>query len=113
MIEIIKLVNLAVAFFLETAMMVSFGYFGYYYPQNIMIKYVLVIGLPLSATILWGLLAAPKSKYRLPKLPRTIFALTLYGTSVFLLHTAGQTLLAAVFAIFMVFNQLLLFILGD
>ena len=113
MIEIIRRTNLAAAFFPEKAMMVSFGYFGYCYPHDRGIKYVLVIGLPLAATTLWGLLAASKSKYRLPKLPGTVFALTLYGASISLLHVAGQTLVAAVFAMLMVLNQLLLFILED
>ncbi len=111
MIQIIKLVNLAAAFFLETAMIISFGYFGYQYPQTMLMKYVLMIGFPLIATILWGFLAAPKSKYRLQKIPRTIFALTLFGAAIFLLNSTGKTLLAAVFAILVVINQLLLFIL--
>ena len=113
MIQIIKLVNLAAAFFLETAMIISFGYFGYHHPQTMLMKYILMIGLPLIATILWGFLAAPKSKYRLEKLPRLIFVLTLFGAAIFLLNSTGKTMLAAVFAILVVINQLLLFILEE
>jgi hypothetical protein len=113
MIQIIKLVNLAAAFFLETAMIISLGYFGYQYPQTMLMKYVLMIGFPFIATILWGFLAAPKSKHRLQKLPRLIFALTIFGTAIFLLNSTGKTMLAAVFAILVIINQLLLFIIEE
>ncbi|HSN08612.1 MAG TPA: YrdB family protein [Hanamia sp.] len=113
MIHIIKVLNLAAAFFLEIAMIISFGYFGYHYPQAMLMKYLLMIGLPLIAAILWGFLAAPKSKYRLQKLPRLIFALTLFGAAIFLLNSTGKTTLAAVFAILVVINQMLLFILEE
>ncbi len=111
MISFIRATNLAVAFFLELAMIVSFGYFGYQYPDNMIVKYCLMIILPLTATSLWGYFAAPKSKHRLPKNQRTVFALLLFGTSIFLLNLAGKTELAVFFAIFIVINQLLLFIL--
>jgi hypothetical protein len=113
MIEIIKAINLVTAFLLEIAMIVAFGYFGYHYPENFAIKYFLMIGIPLAATILWGFLAAPKSKYRLQKLPRLIFALTIFGAAIFLLNSTGKTMLAAVFAILVIINQLLLFILEE
>ena len=76
-------------------------------------KYILMIGLPLIATILWGFLAAPKAKYHLQKRPRLIFALTLYGAAIFLLNSTGETMLAAVFGILVTINQLHLFILQE
>jgi hypothetical protein len=113
MIEIIKAINLVTAFLLEIAMIVAFGYFGYHYPENFAMKYIFMIGFPLMATILWGFLAAPKSKHRLQKLPRLIFALTIFGAAIFLLNSTGKTMLAAVFAILVIINQLLLFIIEE
>ena len=113
MIEIIKAINLVTAFLLEIAMIVAFGYFGYHYPENMLMKDVLMIGLPLIATILWGYFAAPKSKHRLSKIPRVVFALALFGAAIFLLNSTEKTMLAAVFAILVIINQLLLFILEE
>ena len=113
MLQIIKIVNLAIAFLLEIAMIISFGYSGFHFSQNHEVKYFLMIALPLAATVLWGYFAAPKSKNRLPKIPRTVFALVLYGTSIFLLSLTGKTPLAAAFAICVVLNKLLLFILEE
>jgi hypothetical protein len=109
--EMIKAINLAVAFFLEIAMLVAFGYFGFHYPQNTIMKYVLMITLPVIAIMLWGYFAAPKSKHRLQQPSRVLFALTMFGAAIFLLNLTGKTMLAAVFAIMVIINQLLLFIL--
>lgn len=111
MVSIIKIINLAIAFLLEIAMIISFGYFGFHFSQNQVMNYFLMIALPLGASVLWGYFAAPKSKNRLPKIPRTFFALVLYATSIFLLSLTGKITLAVAFAIFVVLNQLLLFIL--
>ena len=108
--EIIKAINLAIPFFLEIAMIVTLGYFGFHYPQNILLKYVLMIALPIGAIVLWGYFAAPKSKHRLQQPYRVLFALAIFGASVFLLNMTGKTMLAAFFAIMIILNQLFLFI---
>ena len=111
MVSFIKVINLVIAFLLEIAMLIAFGYFGYHHPENTANKYFLMIALPLAASVVWGFFAAPKSKYRLRKIPRLVFALALFATSIFLLNTAGKTELAAVFAVLVVMNQILLFVL--
>lgn len=109
--EIIKAINLAAAFFLEIAMLIAFAYFGFQYPENTIIKYVMMIALPVTAIMLWGYFAAPKSKHRLQQPSRVLFALTMFGAAIFLLNMTGKTMLAAIFAIMVIINQLLLFIL--
>ncbi len=109
--QIIKAINLIATFFLEIAMLVSFGYFGFHYPQNTVMKYIAMIGLPLTAISLWGIFAAPKSKFRLQQPSRILFALALFGISIFLLNETEKIMLAAVFAVMVIINQLLLFIL--
>lgn len=109
--EIIKAINLVAAFFLEIAMVISFAYFGFHYPENMVMKYSLMIGLATGAIILWGYFAAPKSKHRLQQSARVLFCLSMFGSSIFLLNLTGKTMLAAIFAIMVIMNQLLLFIL--
>ena len=108
--KLIKVINLTAAFFLEIAMIIAFGYFGFHYPQNILLKYLLMIALPVIAIVLWGYFAAPKSKHRLQQPYRILFALGIFSVSVFALNITGKTTLAAVFAIMVIFNQLFLFI---
>lgn len=103
--EIIKAINLAVAFFLEMAMIVAFGYFGFHYPKIILIKYILVILLPVIAMALWGYFAAPKSKHQLQQPRRYFFALAMFGAAAALLFLTGNTMLASVFAILAIINQ--------
>jgi hypothetical protein len=109
--EIIKAVNLAVAFFLELSMIVAFGYFGFHYPKIILIKYILLILLPVIAMALWGYFAAPKSQHQLHQPFRYFFALAMFGAATALLFLTGNTMLASVFAILVLINQTLLLIL--
>jgi hypothetical protein len=109
--EIIKAINLTVAFFLEIAMLVAFAYFGFRYPENTVLKYLLMIILPVTAMMLWAYFAAPKSNHRLQQPSRVLFALTMFGAAIFSLNMSGKTMLAAIFAIIVIVNQLLLFIL--
>lgn len=109
--EIIKAVNLAMAFFLELAMIIAFGYFGFHYPKIILIQYILVILLPIIAMALWGYFAAPKSKHRLQQPQRYFFALVMFGAAIALLFLTGNTMSASVFAILVIINQTLLLIL--
>ncbi|MGN6195602.1 MAG: YrdB family protein [Ginsengibacter sp.] len=109
--EIIKAINLAVAFFLELAMIVAFGYFGFHYPKIMLIKYILVILLPVIAMALWGYFAAPKSTHQLQQPRRYFFALAMFGAAIALLFLTGNSMLASVFAILVVINQTLLLIL--
>lgn len=81
-----------------------------YFPQNTILKYILMMVLPLIAVALWGYFAAPKSKHPLQQPYRVLFALAIFGTSVFLLILAGKTMLAAIFASLIILNQLSLFI---
>jgi undecaprenyl pyrophosphate phosphatase UppP len=106
-----KAINLIAAFFLEIAMLIFLGYCGFQYPENRILKYLLMILLPLIAAILWGFFAAPKSRRRLRQPYRMFFAMMIFGVAVFLLYKSGIRTLAIVFAVLVLINQLLLLIL--
>ena len=89
--QLIKTINLTLAFLLEIGMYVSFGYFGFQCSKNVVLKYGLMMGLPLVVMVLWGLFAAPKASYRLESSHRVLFELALLGFSFFLLHKAGHS----------------------
>lgn len=70
-----------------------------------------MILLPLIAAVLWGFLAAPRSRHRLQQPYRMLFATMIFGAAVFLLYKSGIITIAIVFAVLVVINQLLLLIL--
>jgi hypothetical protein len=106
-----KAINLVVAFFFEMAMLLALGYSGFWYPESMPLKYLLMILLPLIAAVLWGFFATPKSKHRLQQPYRMIFAIMIFGIAAFLLYETGVTILAVVFAVLAFINQLLLLVL--
>lgn len=106
-----KAINRIAAFFLEVAMLIALGYSGFQYPENIILKYLLMILLPLIAAVLWGFFAAPKSKRRLQQPYRMFFAMVIFGTAAFLLYETGVVMLAVIFAVLALINQLLLLVL--
>lgn len=95
----LKGLNQTVYFLLELSMLGSFGYAGFHSSQHSYGKYLLAIGLPLIAAILWGIFAAPRSAHRLEPVYRSLFALTLFGISFFLLYRTGQPRLAIILGI--------------
>jgi len=62
MIGTLKAINAGLAFFLELAMLAGFGYRGFYGEKSALIKWVLGIGLPLIASVVWGMLNVSFSK---------------------------------------------------
>ena len=59
-----KVANLALRFFLEVAALVALSYWGFQAGSNDVAHWVLGIGAPLLAAVVWGLFIAPKSRYR-------------------------------------------------
>jgi hypothetical protein len=109
--EIIKAINLAAAFFLEIAMLIAFAYFGFQYPENTILKYVMMIALPVAAIILWGYFARAKIKTPSSTTFSRFICIDDVWSSYLSINMIGKTMLAAIFAIMVIINQLLLFIL--
>lgn len=103
--NILKTFNLVVAFALELAMLVSLGYWGFYGENNIFIKFLLGIGTPLLAAVLWGIFAAPMSQYRLSLVPRLVFELAVFGIAALALYKSGQPALAIAFGVVAIISQ--------
>ena len=53
-------------------------------------KYAIGITLVLLASVLWGILAAPKSKKRLPFMQRLLFELAMFFTAAFYCTNAAS-----------------------
>ena len=105
--QLIKGLNQVVYFLLELSMLGAYGYAGFHSSQHTYGKYLLGIGLPLIAAILWGIFAAPRSAHRLAFPYRTLFALTLFGVAFLLLYRTGYPHLAITLGIVALASELI------
>jgi hypothetical protein len=97
--------NLALRFLLEIAALVAIGYWGFSRHAGIL-RYIIGIGGPLLAALLWGTFAVPDDPSRSGKAPvpvpgilRLVLELALFGFAAWALDDAGSSLLALILAI--------------
>jgi hypothetical protein len=97
--------NLALRFLLEIAALVAIGYWGFSQHTGIW-RFVIGIGGPLVAAVLWGALAVPDDPRRSGKAPvpvsgvlRLVLELSLFGFAVWALYDAGSPVLALILGI--------------
>jgi hypothetical protein len=100
--------NLALAFFLELAMLVSFGYWGFLAGETGMAKVGLGIGIPLLVAVTWGIFMAPKSSRRLQGGAYLGLKLVLFGLAVAALIVAGSPALGIGLGLAVAINTILL-----
>lgn len=110
MTEIPKAINAGLAFLLELAMLAALGYWGFYGDKSVLAKWMLGIGLPLLAAIVWGLFLAPRASYRLGSTSGNLLSLILFLLAATALFYTQHTVLAIVFALTAVVNRVLILI---
>jgi hypothetical protein len=93
----LKAANLGLAFLLEIAMLVALGFAGWAATPIWWLRYILLIGLPALAIVLWAVWAAPKSAKRLPPAGLVLFKTLIFGITTFLLWASMQPVAAAMF----------------
>jgi hypothetical protein len=98
-------INLALRFLLEIAALACLAYWGWTQHTGIL-RYLLVIGLPLLASVIWATFAVPGDRSRLGGAPvpvseivRLLLELVLFGSAAWCLADAGQALVANIFSI--------------
>jgi hypothetical protein len=108
--EIIKIINLALAFLLELCMLAALGYWGFTLEQGLAVRTAAGLGAPLLAAVIWGLFLAPKASTPLREPFRLLVKLILFGLAVAALYAAQRPWLAAVFALLLAINTILLYV---
>lgn len=95
--------NLALRFLLEVSALVSIGYWGFSQHAGIW-RWVLCLGGPLVAAVLWGTFAVPDDPSRSGRAPvpvhgvlRLLLELVVFGFGAWALFDAGSTVLALIF----------------
>ncbi len=105
--NILKALNLGLAFFLELFMLIAFVWGGFSLHVSTGLKVLIGIGVPLVVVVIWGMYFAPNSNHRLatPWLQLAIFAL--YGIAAFVLARGASKHAAITFLTLGLVNLLL------
>lgn len=111
--EILKMANLALAFLLELCLLAALGYWGYHTGQSTLMRWLLMIGVPLVMAVVWGIFLAPKSAVALPHGVKLAGKFVAFVIGVLALVAVGQSTLATIFAIIVVINMGLIVIWGQ
>jgi Protein of unknown function (DUF2568) len=99
-------VTLTVRFLCELAMLAALAYWGFVVGDDVG-AWVLGIGAPLLAAVVWGALVAPRARWRVSIPIRLVIELALFGAAVGALAVAGQPLTAVVLGVAAVASSLL------
>ena len=99
--------NLGLKFLLELGALVAFGFWGASITDGVA-AVLCAIGVPALVAVLWGALAAPKARHRLPLRLRAPFELGVFALAILALWRAGEETWSAVFAAVAILNAVLL-----
>jgi hypothetical protein len=97
-------INEAAAFLLELLMLAGLCWWGAAQHANVGLRVILAIVAPGAAIIVWGLLAAPRARIRLPLPGVLAVKVVVFGTAVAAVYSIGQHVLAIVFALLAAMN---------
>ena len=104
----LKILNLALRFGLELAMLVIFGFWGFKMGSTPLMRWVLGIGAPLLAAVIWGLWMAPRARRRLHGVAFLMVELVLFGLAGWALYSTGQKNLTLWFGVVYLVNRILM-----
>ncbi len=109
----LKNANLGLAFFLELAVLVALGYWGFHTGQGMLARIGLGIGVPAVAVIVWALFGAPQAIWHLQGFWFLLLQVVFFGSAVVALIAASQRTLGIVFALVFVVNLALIYAWGQ
>jgi hypothetical protein len=97
----VQAVALAVRFGLELCALAALGWWGFSVGDGV-VSYVLGLGAPLAAAVVWGVLAAPKGRFEGRDPQRLAGEIVVFGAAILALAGLGRWWFAAAFAVFAV-----------
>jgi hypothetical protein len=95
--DILKNINLGLAFFLELFMLVAFVWGGFSLHVSTPVKVLVGAVTPIAVVALWSLFFAPTSRHRMTTPWLQLAIITLYGIAAFVLSRGGHTKQALIF----------------
>src|SRR5215213_7065272 len=113
LLEILKNINLALAFLLELCMLAALSYWGFTLDQGLAIRFGAGLGVPILVAVIWGMWMAPRASNRLPEPLHLIVELIIFGLAIAALYAAGRPQLALAFWLVYVLNVVLRYVWGQ
>lgn len=110
LMELLKAGNLAIRFALELAALAAIGYWGYEAASGTLMRFVLMLGAPLTAAAVWGLFVAPKAAIPVSGRLRLLLQFGVFGAAALALLDTGPQRLALLFAAIVIVNAALIII---
>ncbi|HEX6541859.1 MAG TPA: YrdB family protein [Ktedonobacterales bacterium] len=104
-LSILKGINLGVAFLLELGTLVALGYWGFTTGPNTLLKFVLGLGAPALAAIVWAIFGAPKSSRHVQGAAYLLLQAIFFGSAALALIAAGQRGVGIAFALIALINS--------
>ena len=101
----LKGVNLGLAFLLELGVLVALGYWGFTVGPNTFLKFVLGLGAPALAVVVWAIFGAPKSSTQLQGVAYLVLQAVFFGGGALALVVAGQRGWGIAFALIALVNS--------
>ena len=96
----------ALAFILELVAFITFGYIGTLFNTSVALKIIIGILSFFIVIIFWGVYMAPRSKIRLKGISYSIAKFIIFGITATILLLLEKNLLAFVFLIFVIFDEI-------
>ncbi|HWQ11609.1 MAG TPA: YrdB family protein [Roseiflexaceae bacterium] len=97
--------NLALRFGLELAMLAAYGLWGWRAWTG-PLRFVLALGLPLLAAVVWGAFVSPKAAVQLPGSVRLAIEAALFAGAIWAAYAAGVPAAAAIFGALVIVHQI-------
>jgi hypothetical protein len=109
----VKNLNLAARFLMELGALAALAYWGWQAGNTPVAQWLLAVGTPVLAAMLWGRFIAPKALSRLPDPIRALVEVVFFGGATAALATAGATSVAVIFGIAAAASLGLMFVFGQ
>ncbi|MGN6377807.1 MAG: YrdB family protein [Gaiellales bacterium] len=92
-----KALNQGLAFVLELCLLAALAYWGFHLDAGTAVQWLAGIGAPVGLAVVWGLVAAPRARRRLPPSQLIVFKLVVFTLGAALLYSTGRRDLAIAF----------------
>ena len=106
--EALKSLNLALRFILEVLALVALGYWGFNAGRGTAIRWILALGIPIVAVVLWALFVSPQATLEVPVAVRIAIELAILGAAALALFVTGHPALGIAYAAVVVANRILM-----
>jgi hypothetical protein len=105
--------TLLVRFLLELCMLGALGYWGFKTGDSTAMQWLLGLGAPTLAAVVWGLFIAPKATVEVPKAVWIGLQVILFGAAAAALAAVAPQSLAALFLVAVALDGAAIAVLGD